>query len=912
MKANKYLNIKGALLDENQLERYLEKIASEHTLKNNSNKETYPIQRLDQNFRYITKTYEILNSSLKLEINIHPAGEWILDNYYIIEESYKNIKKELTLKKYTKFIGISNGKYSGFARIYVLASEIVAYTDGKIDIKQLENLIKAYQNKKTLNMDEIWNISVFFDIALIEQIRNICEKIYLVQLQKYKVESIIERLVENKKVDEQIFSEKFKNIKIETNSGKEPFIEYLSYRLKKYGKPGMPYTQVLEQQVKKMGTTIPEIIRKEHFDIAINKVSIGNCIKSIKDLQRINFDNIFERVNGVEEILKQDPAKVYSKMTHKTKEYYRNEIRDLSLKTKISEIYVAEKVLELANKNKNEENLKKSHVGYYLINKGKAELIAALGLKERKKINKKSCYVGTIIILTSIISLIITVIFNNIINNSIISGLFLISIFIPASEIIIKIIQYILSKTVKPKMIPKLDFVNGEIPQEFSTMVVIPTILKNKEQTQKMIKKLEVFYLANKSENLYFTLLGDCSTSDKENEDYDEEIIVAGKEQIDKLNKKYFGEFPKFNFIYRKRIWNPKEGSFLGWERKRGLLNEFNNFILKKNKNTFKFNSLQEKEIPKIKYIITLDSDTQLVLDSAKKLIGSMAHILNTPVIENNVVIDGYGIIQPRIGIDIESSKVSLFTKIFAGPGGIDCYSNAISDVYQDNFNEGIYTGKGIYDLEVFNKILESAIPEDTVLSHDLIEGIYLRCGLASDIILLDSYPTKYLSYITRQSRWIRGDWQIIKWLNSKVENNKLKNIDNPISELGKFKILDNLRRSLFEIGILVSLIILIVENLFFKIRIKWFVIFLLISSFINLILEIVNKVVFKKDGIQKQGKFDNSITGIKATIIRSVIMFCILPYTAYISAKSIIKTIYRVYKKRTFTRMDNSRRSGN
>ncbi len=363
MKQKKFLNIKGALLEQKQLELYLEKIASEHNLQKNSNKNTYPIYRLEENFNYITKTYELLNTHLKEKINIHPAGEWLLDNYYIIEETYKTIKKELTLKKYTNFIGIQSGIYKGFARVYVLASEIVAYTEGKIESKNIKMLLQAYQNKKMLNMEEIWNISLFFNIALIEKIRNVCEKIYYSQIQKYKVESIIERLVENVDESKRKFKKDINQAKIELFSSKEAFIEYLLYRLKPYGKQGLPYLKILEEQVAKTGSTISEIIKKEHFDIALKKVYIGNCIKSIKDIQRINFTDIFEEINGVENILKQDPANVYEKMDHKTKDNYRNEIKKISKKTKISELYITTKVLELAQKNKYDTNIKKYHIG---------------------------------------------------------------------------------------------------------------------------------------------------------------------------------------------------------------------------------------------------------------------------------------------------------------------------------------------------------------------------------------------------------------------------------------------------------------------------------------------------------------------------------------------------------------------
>ncbi len=892
MKIAKFLNIKGALLDQNQLENYLEKVASEHILQAKSYKDTYPIPRLNENFKQITKTYDILNSHLKLGINIHPAGEWLLDNYYIIEETYKTIKKELSLKKYTSFVGIQDGEYEGFARIYVLAAEIVGYTDGKIDSDKLKSLLKAYQNKKTLGMEEIWNISVFLNISLIEKIRNVCDKVCFVQIQKYKVESIIERLVENKQDQDLVYKRSIENSKLPFS--KEPFIEYLSYRLNGYGKKAIPYLKILEEQVEKTGTTIGEIIKKEHFDIALKKLSIGNCIRSIKDIRRINFTAIFEKINGVEEILKKDPANVYSKMTYKTKEYYRNKIKELSKKSKISEIYITSKALELANKNKKYN--KKRHIGYYIIDKGLTDLKKELSIKENYLSNTKKrekLYIGIIIFLTSIFTLLATTLFINITKNLILSILFLIFTFIPISEIVIKNIQYILSKNVKPKLIPKLDFTNG-IPTEFSTMVIMPTILKSKENVEEFLEKLEVYYLANKSENIYFTLLGDCSTSSKEKEEYDEEVVEAGKTKIQELNNKYGENI--FNFVYRKRLWNSKENKFLGWERKRGLITEFNQFLLGKTENTFKYNSLVNKELPRIKYIITLDSDTNLVLDTAKELIGAMAHILNIPVIdeERNVVIEGHALMQPRIGIDLDSSRKTLFTKIYAGMGGIDAYSGAISDIYQDNFNEGTFTGKGIYDLQVFNKVLENAIPENTVLSHDLLEGIYTRCGLVTDVILLDSYPTKFNSYITRLSRWIRGDWQIVSWLKNTVIDRKQNTISNPIGEFGKFKILDNLRRSLLEITQLLTLIVIFLANAKNSTSL-YLIIFL--SIFIDLAIELLNTIIFKKEGVKKQASFENKLPGLKLSLVRSIINFSSIIYKSIISLKAICITLYRVLK---------------
>jgi len=903
----KILNIKGALLDTQQLEDYLRKIASGHVLQDKSNKYTYPIPRLKENFEFITEVYNLLNEHIKLKLPIHPAGEWILDNFYIIDETVKTVTKELTLKKYTNFLGIANGPYAGFARIYVLASEIVAYTDGKINGKNLEVLLKAYEDKKTLSMDEIWNINTFLRMALIENIREACEKIYSAQLQKYKVENIIERLVENKSKDELQFKNigEYKTKVIEQGEMKYPFIEYMSYRLKQYGKKAYPFLNILEEQVNKMGTEISEVIKKEHFDIAVRKVSVGNCIISIKNINRINMIEIFEKINGVEEILKKDPVNVYSKMDYKTRIYYRNKLKEISKKTKISEIYIARKCLELSSieyeKSNMDSNNKKAHVGYYLIADGEPKLLEILQNKKvprQNNMHKAKKYITALAVVTIVLAGVYGLYINTQINNIVLSLILSILLLIPIETIFTQIAQYILGKTKNTKIIPKLDFRNG-IPEQNATFVVIPTIIKNGKRVEELMHKLEVYYIANKSDNIYFALLGDCSTSSNEEEGFDEEVINTGKKMVDILNKKYPDEkFTKFNFIYRKRMWNEGEEAYLGWERKRGLLNQFNEYILGNISNPFKTNTITNvASMPPIKYIITLDADTDLVLNSAKELIGAMAHILNKPELNKSedLVIAGHALIQPRIGIDLMSSIKSLYTKIYAGAGGVDVYANAISDIYQDNFEEGIFTGKGIYDLKIFSKILNNEIPENTILSHDLLEGSYLRCGLATDIMLMDGYPVGYNSSKSRLHRWIRGDWQIIIWLKDKIKNKRGEIKNNPLNILSKYKIFDNLVRSLLEVSSVLTIIYMCILDYFYKIKIWPIITTVLIAVLTPTVIDVINKIVFKREGEKRQKTFNKTLSGINASLLRGLFTLATLPDKAYMSANAICKTLYRL-----------------
>lgn len=925
MKEKRKLNIKGAVLDKNQLANYLEKIASDHILADKSSKDTYPLPRLKENFFVIKEVYKLLNEQIKQGISIHPAGEWILDNLYVIEEVVKSINKELTLQKYTEFLGLANGRYKGFARIYVLATEMVAYTNGKIDSENLEEMLKAYQNKKTLSMNEIWNIGMFIQIALIENIREICETIYASQLQKYKVENILAKFFEEEKKKNRVLQLNKISL-IKTNRMKNAFIEYMSYKLKKYGSQAYGYLKVLEEEVEKTGNSISEVVKKEHFDIALKKVAIGNSIVTLKNMSRINFLEIFEKINCVEDILKQDPICQYEKMDSETKTYYRNTIAEISKKTKISEIYIAKKCLELSLKAKerienNEiKNIKKMHIGYYLISDGKEELLNSLSdkkIKLKSTKEKVNCYILSIWLTSIIVSLIIVVKFYmlltniNIFANIILSALLFTILVIPIENIVSKTIQYVLSKIVKPKLIPKIDFHN-QIPEEYSTMVVIPTILKSREKVQELMEKLEVYYIANKSENLYFTLLGDCSAGSKEVESFDGEIINEGINQVKKLNEKYGN---KFNFVYRKRIWNANEECYMGWERKRGLLNQFNEYLLGNIKDPFRINTLENEEFKpnvikknwakinarKIKYIITLDSDTDLTLNSGLKLVGAMAHILNKPMLneKEDLVISGHAIMQPRVGIGLIESRKSIFTQIYAGEGGTDSYTNAISNIYQDNFDEGIFTGKGIYDLEIFSKVLNDEIRENAVLSHDLLEGNYLRCGLASDIMLMDGYPTNYLSFRTRLYRWIRGDYQITPWLKSMIVNKKGELKQNPLNLLSKYKIFSNIVRSKEETMVFALLLYALIISSIFKIKLGYLAIIGILSIIIPTILDVINLIITKKEGNIKTKRFVKTIDGMHASVLRAIIDILLLPDKMYLAIKAEVKSIYRMTRSK-------------
>lgn len=900
MKKYKKLNIRGTLLDRNQLAKHIEKTAADHNTKSFSNRNTYPIPNLIEDYKFILETYNLLTKHIKLGIKIHSAGEWILDNFYVIEETVKTIQKELSLRKYKDMIGISNERYFGFARSYVLAEEIVAFSDCKIDRELIDIALNAYQRKKLLSMEELCNIGIFLKISLISHIRELCEKIYSSQIQKYKAESIIERIIEKKNNNNLKFDNNTKHLKVNDEKLKYSFIEYMSYKLKIYGKEAVAYQNVLSKEVQKLGLSISEVIQKEHFHIANIKITIGNCITSIKEINRIDFSELFSYMNASEDILKLDPAGIYTKMDEESKSYFRQIIERKARKSKISEIYISEKIVELCKRYENSEDIeeiKKSHVGYYLMkNEGMRELDDILEIKSHKKLTYKQkarLYIAISTLIPIYFCLLLYLVLWNKSENILFSLISAILSYIPISEMFLRIENYFMSKFKSPTLIAKMDYDEG-IPEDKRTFVVIPTVLKSKEKVKEMFEKLEVYYLANKSENLYFALLGDCSEEDKPKRGFDNEVISSGIEICNKLNEKYkTDKFNKFHFLYRKRIWSDSENAYIGWERKRGLLTTFNKYIKRKIENDFLENTIEKQKdnLPNIKYIITLDSDTNLNLKTASKLVGAMSYILNVPVIKDYKVIDGYGIMQPRIGMDLSIAQKTSFIELYSMKGGIDCYTNAISDIYQDYFGEGIFTGKGIYDVEVYNEILNNEFPENTILSHDLLEGNFLRCGLLTDVMLLDGYPSRYIPYILRNHRWTRGDWQIIKWL----QNYRL-------NEISKFKIYDNLRRSLLQIF---SFILIFLASInIFKTNLENGILFgiALVSITIPYIIDIINYIIFKESNITGSvyayKKFSKELNSIKISIIRIFLQIILLPYETIKNLDAIIRSLYRMKRK--------------
>jgi cyclic beta-1,2-glucan synthetase len=540
---------------------------------------------------------------------------------------------------------------------------------------------------------------------------------------------------------------------------------------------------------------------------------ITTCIRTLESVSNTSWKGILERLIPFDRILRQDPAEAYNAMDVESRNGYRERVARIAQRSDRTELEVAELALVLARQAQERTysdpriKLRESHIGYYLRGEGAILLGQRVGLHptfgERVRMLLRlhpndflllGIAVLTFVIITGTVWLLTAASTSLLL--VLLSMLFLL---LPGSQAAVQVMNYLATNLLPVDSLAKLDFSEG-IPDDCMTLVAIPTLLLNEKQVRGLVEKLEVRFLGNHDRNLHFALVSDLPDSPKPAPE-DNALVELGSTLIRELNQRYSGKtMGSFFFLHRHRIYNPREKGWMGWERKRGKLLDLNR-LMRGQYDSFPVKVGDLSILPKIRFVITLDSDTELPRGSAHRLVGAIAHPLNQAIIDpvKNIVVAGYGILQPRVDVSVQSSARSRLAAIFAGETGLDPYTRAVSDVYQDLFGEGTFTGKGIYEVDTMARVLFQRFPRNALLSHDLIEGAYARAGLATDIVVIEDYPSHYSAYSRRKHRWLRGDWQIVEWLTDRVPDESGARVPNPISLVSRWKILDNLRRSLVE-----------------------------------------------------------------------------------------------------------------
>jgi cyclic beta-1,2-glucan synthetase len=762
-------------------------------------------RRLDDNARRLDEAYRTLADDVHRGEFVTPSAEWILDNFHLVASEIRGVRQDLPRGYYRELPKLALRELAGTARVYALAVEIVRHSDSRLDRSQLVRFLNSFQSVAPLTIGELWAWPSMLRLALVENLRRLADFTLASRAARRAADEFVARIDEGGQGE-------LPDLPAALHTA---FVVQLLQRIREYGPRLAAVRSAVEGHLEGLGLSSEEAIRAEHQAQAASQVSVANIVGSLRLCATLDWSGFFEAVSLVERVLQQDPAGVYGRMDFLSRDRYRQSVEELAGRCAVgghAEMGVALRAVESARQAAEELGPadRAAHVGHHLIGPGRRGLETDVAYRPRLRSRVRrfayghatAFYFGAIAGVTSLLcgagfayarvegatpALAVAAV---------------LLLLVPASELAIAFVQRLVARLAPPRRLPRLDLADG-VPAFARTLVVVPTLLTSVEETEELVAHLEVLALGNLDPHIHFALLSDFRDAPSREMPEDAAILAAARSGIEELNARS-QEAPesdgdRFFLLHRERQWNAGEGVWMGWERKRGKLEELNRLLRGASDTSFAVLVGDPERLPDVRYCITLDSDTRLPRDAAKALIGISVHPLNRPHVDPRLgrVTEGYGILQPRVSVNMASAAGSLFARIYAGHTGVDPYTTAVSDTYQDLFGEGIFTGKGLYDVDAFTASLEGRVPEYALLSHDLFEGIYARTALVSDVELVDDYPASVLAHARRQHRWVRGDWQILRWLFPWVRNRAGTLERNRLPLVSRWKILDNLRRSL-------------------------------------------------------------------------------------------------------------------
>ncbi len=895
-----------------RLEAHAESLARAQTVTSDPKRGKEIAARMKDNRRVLESACVELLAAVAEHRAVTPAAEWLMDNFHIVRAQLKDIHDHLPPQFYSELPKLADGPLKGLPRVYGIAWAFVAHTDSRFDPELLKSFLIAYQKIQPLTIGELWAVSITLRAVLIENLRRLADLIVGAQVARKEADRLADEILglsETKERPIEVILTELEDIHFT-----RPFAVQLLQRLRFQDTVADPVLEWLYARLSRDGISVDEAVATEHSGQSGANATVRNIITSARLMSVFDWRIFFEEVSLVEAELRTDEN--YGKMDFISRNRYRHGLEELARYSPLKEIDVAKLVIEKARAAKKYleggitsldclTRIRKTRAtdpGYYLISSGRRKFENEIGFAPRwsKKFLRRMGDYSSFLFISAILFITIMLVAVTALigaggllnaNNALTILCLSLTALFPASEISVALTQRIVVAMLGPKYLPRLDLENG-IPDDLKTFVVVPTFLTKIEKIAEQLEQLETHYLANPDKNLRFALLTDWVDADSESTEHDNDLLHCAREKLVALNDK-FGQASSgedlFYIYHRKRLFNKQQGKWMGWERKRGKLHEFNRLLLGLRDTTYIPLGTEAIKVPShIRYVITLDADTKLPRGTAAQLIGTLAHPLNRAHIdhEKNRVTHGYGILQPRITPALPSTKHNTaFQRISAGPSGVDPYAAAISDVYQDLFDEGSYTGKGIYDVAVFEAVLAQRAPENALLSHDLFEGNFARCGFVSDIEFFEDFPSHSGVSALRAHRWIRGDWQLLPWI--------LGARGSGMSTISRWKMLDNLRRSLTP---LMTLLLIILELTVRHTGISVWFILGLSSLFVPAILIFIADIFPQRRTYPFWQHFQLTIRDVILSVELSVLNLMLLPYRAWISADAIIRTLYRLF----------------
>jgi cellobiose phosphorylase len=799
--------LRSELLSAEQMKQHGRTLADLHKLSPGRAPDQL-LARLAENDSVLKGVHELINQAVAASRQITPAGEWLLDNFYLIEEQIRTAKRHLPKPYSRELPRLLNGASAGLPRVYDIALEIISHGDGRVDPESLASFVAAYQTVTPLALGELWALPIMLRLALIENLRRVSASIATNRLGRNRADAWADRLMETAEKDPKNLILAIADMARSDPPMESAFVAELTRRLQGQGLSlSLPLTWI-EQRLSESGWTIQQLVQVENQKQAADQVSISNSIGSLRYLSALDWRTFVENMSVVERTLREDAGGVYGRMEFATRDRYRHAVEKIAKYSGRSEPDVARKAIDLTQASaaaKGGEE-RAAHVGFYLIGEGlgqleramEARLPASVRLGRACRRSPVLLYVGGIVLSTlALAGFPVARAYGSRVDDWTLAALAALSV-VAASQLAVALVNWVVTLLVTPRALSRMDFSDG-IPPECRTLVAVPSMLSRPEHVGELIEALEVRFLANRDGNLHFGLLTDFSDAAEEVQPADESLLRLARQGIEDLNARYQSVAGAAFFLFhRPRRWNSQERLWMGYERKRGKLGALNAFLRGGAAGAFSLIVGDTRKLTGVKYVITLDTDTQLPRDAARQLVGAMAHPLNRPRYceAKERVCQGYGILQPRVGARLPAGTQSRYARLFGSEAGIDPYTRAVSDVYQDLFGEGSFIGKGIYEVDAFEHALQGRFPDNRILSHDLVEGCYARSGLCTDVQVYEEYPARYSSDVSRRHRWIRGDWQLLRWLLPRVPGAEGRR-RNPLSALSRWKLFDNLRRSL-------------------------------------------------------------------------------------------------------------------
>ncbi len=865
------------------------------------------LQQLKDNERELNAAVAVLMQMLRDEVRINPAGEWLLDNFYLVEEQIRMARRHLPDGYSRELPHLQGGHSDGLPRVYGLAREAITHGDGRIDAVALSRFIAAYQTITPLTLGELWAFPIMLRLALIDNLRRMA-----MQVVRDGEDHRLAGDWANRLNRSAASSPKGVVLVVADMARSSPplsgaFVAELKRGLQGRGTVLSMPTTWIEQWVTEAGHSVEALVQAESQRQAADRVSISNSIGSLRFLDQMNWREFVETMSMVERLLRQDPAGIYARMDFSTRDAYRHVIERLARRSALGEVKVAALVLELAQQIDAGEV--GAHVGYYLVDEGLAQARVHIGAsalppktpRQMKRMPLRTplaWYLLPIAVCTVLFSAALLLPAQRAGFDGVLLWLSWALAIVTFSELAIVLVNWLATLIVPPRALPRMDLSDG-IPADCRTLVVIPSMTGNLAEVEALCDALEVRFLANRDDHLHFALLTDFPDATQEVMPEDAPVLAHALGQIERLNARYAPEQgERFFLFHRPRRWNEGERCWMGHERKRGKLAALNRLLRQDPSvdacaNDFQAISGNTKILGNIRYVITLDSDTQLPRDAARKFVGSMSHPLNRPRLDagERRIERGYGILQPSIGSSMSRGAESRYTAMFGSEPGIDPYTRTISDVYQDLFAEGSFIGKGIYDVDAFEQVLADRFPVNRILSHDLLEGCYARSGLISDVPLFESHPTRYLAEAKRHARWIRGDWQLLPWLMRSVPLSDGGYERNPLSWLSRGKLLDNLRRSVVPIA---AMLLLVAGWMLSPTPLRW-TLWVLGLWVLPVLLPALHAALMPPPDVALSVHLRQVAAGCGRQLLRTLVSIACLPHAAGFSAMAIARTLWRM-----------------